>query len=641
VAKLAFFVGKGGVGKTTVAAAYGLSIAIASRKNRVLLVSTDPAHSLADVLELKLARSPKAVPLRKARVWAWELDPLSLFREFMANYKSAILEIVERGSLFTAAEISPLLDTALPGMSEIAALIALRKAVDSKRYTHVVVDTAPFGHTIRLFDLPEQFSRVLKFLELAAGRDSVLAQHFGGGPTPQPLLLQEWRTTIEQITNAFSASDLILVTTPEEFALQESVRCMGELQSKNPGLKLKTVVLNRTLTRSGKCLLCRARVAAGVKAKKFLRGQFPSATIRVGVDPGFPILGASALAAFGKHVFEGEPLALKHRQLKSSSSYEPEMARVQWPNLNSHISFVLGKGGVGKTTISAALGFHSRVSKATPVHVCSVDPAPSLDDVFQTQVGSAPVAVLGDSHFAATELDSVALFNKWIAGIRDEVNSSTTDEGSGVHLDLSFERRLLSALLDIVPPGLNEVMAIFHISDLRSTGKGKIIIDMAPTGHALELLRMPERIVSWCRLLLKSLAAHRKLSLARNAAVQVAELELRARELSRSFNRPKEVSVFSVMLPEPLPDHETERLLSELNRLGLKSQALFVNRVLFQRDAANCEGCRISHAWQSSVLAKVRRRALARDVFVVQNFPRDIAGKKGLRTITQGLWRLK
>jgi arsenite-transporting ATPase len=313
---------------------------------------------------------------------------------------------------------------------------------------------------------------------------------------------------------------------------------------------------------------------------------------------------------------------------------------MEWPALNSRISFVIGKGGVGKTTVSAALGFHERQGAGDSVEICSVDPAPSLDDIFLTTIGDNPKAVLGDKHFRASELDSAALFRSWIAAIREEVDAATTSEQSGVHVDLSFERELLSALLDIVPPGLDEVLAIFRIIDLRSTATGKVIIDMAPTGHALELLRMPERIVTWSRLLLKSLAAHRKLALARNAAVRIAELELRARELLQAFKRPGEVSVFAVMLPEPLPDRETERLLAELDHLGLTANALFVNRVIFAKDARNCPRCRLAAGWQSSVLANLNSRSSAKKIFVIRNFIDEIAGANGLRAITDELWRL-
>jgi arsenite-transporting ATPase len=301
---------------------------------------------------------------------------------------------------------------------------------------------------------------------------------------------------------------------------------------------------------------------------------------------------------------------------------------------------VIGKGGVGKTTVAAGLGFHERRTSGDNVAICSVDPAPSLDDIFQTTIGDNPKAVLGDKHFHASELDSAALFHTWITEIRDDVDSATTREQSGVHVDLSFERELLSALLDIVPPGLDEVLAIFRIIDLRSITTGKIIIDMAPTGHALELLRMPQRIVTWSRLLLKSLAAHRKLALARNTAVKIAELELRARELLKAFATSNEVSVFAVMLPEPLPDRETERLLAELDQLELSAHALFVNRVISAQDTANCPRCRLAARWQSTVLANLKMRNSAKPMFVISNFIDEIAGANGLRAITDGLWRL-
>jgi arsenite-transporting ATPase len=350
-------------------------------------------------------------------------------------------------------------------------------------------------------------------------------------------------------------------------------------------------------------------------------------------------MGPDALHRFGEHVFASRRLQLPP-QISKSKRKPTALLHAQWPALNSRISFVIGKGRVGKTTVSAALGFHERKTSNAAVEICSVDPAPSLDDIFQTAIGDDPKAVLGDKHFRASELDSAALFHSWIAEIREDVDSATTSEQSGVHVDLSFERELLSALLDIVPPGLDEVLAIFRIMDLRSSTNGKIIIDMAPTGHALELLRMPQPIVTWSRLLLKSLAAHRKLALARNAAVRIAELELRARELLQAFKRPGEVNVFAVMLPEPLPDRETERLLAELDQLGLTASALFVNRLIFAKDAANCPRCRLAARWQSSVLTNLNSRSSAKKIFVIRNFIDEIAGADGLRAITDELWRL-
>jgi arsenite/tail-anchored protein-transporting ATPase len=642
VPNLAFFVGKGGVGKTTVAAAYALRTAFETSARRVLLVSTDPAHSLGDVLERKLGSLPKLVPaVSSRRLWAWELDPSALFREFLREYRQHILDIVERGSLFSAQEISPLLDTALPGMSEISALLAIRDAIESGSYSHIVVDTAPFGHTLRLFSLPEQFTRLLTFLELAAQRDRVLAEHFGGNlRTREPRLIRDWQAKVLQLTQAFAASHLFLVTTAEPFALNESVRCVKDLRKTTPTLALKGVVLNRAILEAEGCPRCRHNAVLTGRAESFLRKHFRSSPVYVAEDPGFPILGSDALRRFGEHAFGGKPLRLKPQRPKLKSQQGLRLAAAEWPKLNSRLSFVLGKGGVGKTTVSAALGFRCRQVSRLPVEICSVDPAPSLDDIFQTDIGDSPVPVLGDEHFRASELDAVALFESWIREIRQEVASETSREYNGVHLDLAFERQLLSALLDIVPPGLDEVLAIFRISDLRTAGSTRIIIDMAPTGHALELLRMPERIVTWSRLLLKSLAVHRKLALARNIAVRVAELELRARELARVLRNSSEASICCVMLPEPLPDRETERLLRELDGLELKPQLLFVNRIILAEDSANCARCQIAAEWQRSVLSSIQRKRFAQHTFLIRDFANEIAGVRGLNAITRELWRL-
>src|SRR5262249_55267068 len=149
-------------------------------------------------------------------------------------------------------------------------------------------------------------------------------------------------------------------------------------------------------------------------------------------------------------------------------------------------------------------------------------------------------------------------------------------------------KRTFAALMDVVPPGVDEVFAIFRILDLleapglprENHARGKrVLIDMAPTGHALELVRTPERILRWSRLLLKSLAGHRTLSLAQDVAVELAELGQRVRKLLEIMHDPKQSRAWVVMLPEPVPDRQTRRLLAAMEELGITVDSLFVNRV--------------------------------------------------------------
>jgi arsenite-transporting ATPase len=347
-------------------------------------------------------------------------------------------------------------------------------------------------------------------------------------------------------------------------------------------------------------------------------------------------MGTATLAAFGQHVFGRKRLKY---ELRPPRAAPVTLQKTSWPMLDRHLAFVLGKGGVGKTTISAALAFQTRHGSDMAVEICSVDPAPSLDDVFKMQVDSVSQSVFGDSKLRASELDAVTLFRSWVSDLRSQVENATTSDVSGIHVDLSFERRLLSELLEIVPPGVDEVLAIFRILDLVADGSARVVIDMAPTGHALELLRMPERILVWCRLLLKTLATHRTLAFARDAAAKIAELNVRTRELAALLKNPAAAEMDLVMLPEPLPDRETERLIGELKAAQLPVRRLFLNRVLVE-SRTKCRRCSRARQWQHATLAAMQKRHPGMELLIVRNFPDEIAGKAALLSFTGELWRL-
>jgi arsenite-transporting ATPase len=273
------------------------------------------------------------------------------------------------------------------------------------------------------------------------------------------------------------------------------------------------------------------------------------------------------------------------------------------------------------------------------VTICSVDPAPSLDDIFQQEVVNQPRPVFDDLRFTAAEMDSAAEFGAWVGSMKDKIDQALSREHSGVHVELSFERRLFNALLDIVPPGVDEVFAVFRILDLLAAGAQTVIIDMAPTGHALELLRLPQRMLLWSRLLLKTLAAHRTLALAQDVAVEIAAFGQRVRELASLLQDSQRARVWTVMLPEPLPDRETERLRQQLAGLGMAGGPLLVNRVLFPADVANCRRCRRTRQWQLATLVRLRRRGDSAEIYVLKDLPAEIAGKRGLRSLTAQVWQ--
>ncbi len=537
MAQLSWFVGKGGVGKTTVSAAYAVHQAIRKPRDAVLLISTDPAHSLTDIFQQPFPSKRTRVPSHAGKLYVWQVDAELEFRVFLNERRAEILDILESGSIFSKDEIEPFLDATLPGMAEIAGLLAVHKAACSGRYASVVVDTAPFGHTLRLFEMPQSFRRFVALLEVAGSRDKVLAAHFGGSATTVgDTLLHSWKQTLDELLSLFrEESEILLVTTPEKFALNESLRCRAALRELSPPLEVRSVILNRAVTRSGTCRFCRKRAHAMAAARKIIKKEFANSRLYVAEDSGAPVLGWEGLQTFGARVFSNERVSWSPASPKSTAV---QLVRSEWPTLDVPLSLVVGKGGVGKTTISAALGFRTRTKKEVAVEICSVDPAPSLDDIFQVQIGDESQAVLSDPKFRASEMDSVAAFRSWATRIKGLIDSAMTSNASKIHVDLWFERQMFEQLLESVPPGVDEILAIFRILDLLAGRSQRVLIDMAPTGHALELLRTPERILVWTRLLLKTLAAHRKLAVAQDAGVEVAKLGHRVRDLLRCWAIP-------------------------------------------------------------------------------------------------------
>jgi len=638
VVELSFFIGKGGVGKTTLASSFAVRTAARS-KHPVLLLSTDPAQSLADTLDTAFPDTPRNVNVGRRKLSVWQVNAQREFSRFLDRYRDSIFSIIESGTIFTRKEIEPLLDSTLPGMAEIAALLAIHEAIESKKYGTIVVDTAPFGHTLRLFEMPEHFLRFLDFLDIAASRDQVLAQTFGGKVASEPFLA-DWRRMVGNVQTALAGghSRRVLVTTPEKFALNESLRVRDQLLDQT-GLQVSVVILNRSIAAKTECERCSRSAARTRAAVTLLRKEFQGAKVALADDTGSPILGTNNLLRFAEHVFAGkEPPAIA---APKSSSADLVLRKSEWPSLRTPLSFSIGKGGVGKTTVSAALAFHQRAErKKNPVVICSTDPAPSLDDIFQADVGDRPRPVLGDPKFLASELDSVAEYRRWSAGIQHKLNDAMTGNVKGIHVDLSFDRRVISALLEIVPPGVDELFAIFRIMDMLDAPGQSVVIDMAPTGHALELLRMPERILHWSRLLLKSLAAHRTLPLARDTAVEIATISQRVRDLAKMLHDGKRTQIWPVMLAEPLPDRETARLLDAIRELSAKTPALFVNRVVFAEDARGCKRCTTARTWQQETLRKIARRMSRERIYVIRNRPDEIAGRKALKEFTDELWQL-
>src|SRR5829696_5473635 len=175
-----FFGGKGGVGKTTAASATALYLLNKLKKDdSILLFSTDPAHSLSDSLDVKIGnRLVEVKQHRGARLFAYEMDASLALERFREAHGKVLGEIAERGTLLDEEDINELLNLSLPGLDEVMSLFELSELDRAGQYSHIVVDTAPSGHTSHLLRLPEVFARMVNALDRMGEKHRYMVAHF-------------------------------------------------------------------------------------------------------------------------------------------------------------------------------------------------------------------------------------------------------------------------------------------------------------------------------------------------------------------------------------------------------------------------------------------------------------------------------
>jgi len=269
-ARYLFFGGKGGVGKTTAASATALFLLnTAKRNDSILLFSTDPAHSLSDSLDLKIGnRLVEVKQLRGARLFAYEMDAALALERFRAEHGEVLAEIAERGTLLDEEDIKQLLNLSLPGLDEVMSLFELSEVDREGKYSRIVVDTAPSGHTSRLLRLPEVFTRIVRTLDLLGEKHRYMIEHFARRKAPLDkveLFLRDLTERIAAVRKMLYGEDdqkdqtrFALVTIPEAMSVRETERYLALL--KEQGVPVRDVIVNRVEQEHEGCEYCHARV---------------------------------------------------------------------------------------------------------------------------------------------------------------------------------------------------------------------------------------------------------------------------------------------------------------------------------------------------------------------------------------------
>jgi arsenite-transporting ATPase len=616
------------VGKTTCAAA--TAVAAAAAGDRTLLVSTDPAHSLADVFGVGGTRgalaTPRRIPLGRSRgsLHAVELDADAALSRWIGDRRAALRRIVGRGTYLDDDDIDAILRLAFPGVDELIGLLELRRLAARGPWTRVVVDTAPTGHTLRLLAMPATLSRIAVVLDDMQAKHRFLSRSLGGRHRPDTA-----DALVDEIADAGRDLAALLrdrarvrvswVLLPEALSLAEARDGVAALDAS--GIPVDEIVVNRlTPPPPAPCALCDGRRAAEAEVLSAV-GSALSRPVRGALALEREPRGVGALRTLGRAIVDvrAPTAASRARPRRRVSHSTPARGRDEsWltavaPRERALVLFA-GKGGVGKTTCAATTALALAARDASRVLLLSTDPAHSLSDVLGHDVGDVAGAVPGaPDTFRAREIDAAALFAARRRRYLDAVDAVFDALRGGSRFDPTYDRVVVEDLIDLAPPGLDELLGILEVTHALGMDGGAAtcdvaVVDTAPTGHALRLLAMPETALQWVHAFMAILLKYRTVMGLGDLGQDLVTIARELRALRGLLTDPKRATVVAVTRAAELPRLETRRLLVSLRTLGVSVGALLVNALT----PAGCARCRRIAAVERRALGTLRRDVAAR-----------------------------
>ncbi|BAE50637.1 arsenical pump-driving ATPase [Paramagnetospirillum magneticum] len=521
--RILFFTGKGGVGKTSLSCATGLALAEAGR--RVLIVSTDPASNLDEVLGATLSQVPTAIPGAPG-LFALNIDPEAAARDYRERMVGPYRGILPAAAIASMEEqFSGACTVEIAAFDEFAKLLGDPAA--TAEFDHVIFDTAPTGHTLRLLTLPSAWT---EFIASSTGGASCLGPL--AGLEKQKAL---YAATVAQLADP-KATTLVLVSRPERSALREAERTRGELAEL--GVSNLRLALNGVFTA--------ASPGDAIADAMTERGRDALATMPAGLaslprsdTPFLPrgTVGLDALRAMGQAGAAHPPGFEPMPRIHLPGGLEALVAEIA---ASGHgVVMTMGKGGVGKTSVAAAIAT-ALARLGHKVTLSTTDPAAHVQDAVEGKVAGLTV----------TRIDP----EREVADYRDEVLAK-----AGGTLDMAGRAMLEE---DLRSPCTEEIAVFRAFSRTVDEGRDRfVILDTAPTGHTILLLDAAE-------------AYHREV-LRTQAEMPEAVRSLLPRLRDRDFTK-----TIIVTLAEATPVHEAERLQDDLARAGITPFAWVINQSL-------------------------------------------------------------
>ncbi|CAM3798457.1 arsenite-transporting ATPase [Paenibacillus sp. LBL] len=570
-----FFTGKGGVGKTSTASATAISLADAGK--RVLLVSTDPASNLQDVFGMTLSNHP--VQIQGApNLYVANLDPETA----ASKYKAQVVDPY-RGKLPDTVIAS--MEEQLSGACtvEIAAFNEFSTLLTNQElkagFDHILFDTAPTGHTLRLLQLPTAWSG---FLDESTHGASCL------GPLAGLESKKELYSNALATLNDEQQTTLVLVTRPDRSPLLEAARASSELRE--TGMNNQILVMNGTFVLHSnpdpisEAFYKRQQIALDAmpeNLKTILHYEIPlvpyNLTGLTHLRQLFSLIEQS-LSSENVEQISAPPLSTLIRDIASSGV---------------RIVFTMGKGGVGKTTIASAIAV-GLAEQGHRVHLSTTDPAAHLNHILDEE---------GNKHLSVSRVDPRVELEKY----RNEVLSQNAD---------SLDEDGLAYLEEDLRSPCTEEIAVFRaFADLVERSQDEIVvIDTAPTGHTLLLLDATQEY-------------HKEIE--RSSG----EIPNSVKHLLPRLRNPEETSVVIVTLAEATPFYEASRLNEDLKRANIPTKWWAINQSFAATQTTDpvLQGRASSEAqWISQI-----KEASANHSVIIPWEPEEIKGYDRLKKLTE------
>lgn len=523
--KYLFFTGKGGVGKTSTACA--TAVALADQGKKIMLISTDPASNLQDVFNTDL--NNKGVQIKGVpNLIVANFDPEEAAREYkesvVAPYRGKLPDVVINNM---EEQLSGSCTVEIAAFNEFSTFITDKEV--QEEFDHVIFDTAPTGHTLRMLQLPSAWSN---FISESTHGASCLGQLAG---------LEDKKEIYKNAVRTLSDKDmttLILVSRPEVSALKEGERASKELQ--DIGVNNQVLTINGVLKAPDDTLSTNIFNKQQNALKDIPEHLGKLEAFEIPLRP-YNITGLENLRAFLKE----DNIKYSDEKLSASEILKLKDVVENLYNSDKKVIFTMGKGGVGKTTIAAAIAL-GLAKKGKRVHLTTTDPAAHLKFVLDESFG-----------ITLSNIDEKKELEKYKKEVLNKARETMSDE------DIEYVEE------DLRSPCTQEIAVFRAFAEIVEKSENEVVvIDTAPTGHTLLLLDSTE-------------SYHREIQRSQGDTPEsVKKLLPRLRNID-------ETEVIIVTLAEATPVYEAMRLEADLKRAGINSKWWIINSSLFATNTTN------------------------------------------------------